>query len=152
MPKLVKIVLLLIVCPAFVVFILFYPLPLSSFPEWKLQVVDPSGKPVSGERVHEEWTDPAYEGVTNGMEAETDSNGWVVFARHKTHVSLANSIFYPFADLTDLNAVPSAHAFVCMPKLTGDVKSYAAISNAAQQLVLHSGSCGLEQGPVRRRN
>jgi hypothetical protein len=124
---------------------LLYPLPLSSVPEWKIHVVDPIGKPVSGERVHEEWMDPGNEGVTYAMEAATDSNGWVVFPKHTAHVVLADVIFYRFSNHTRSRfTLPSAHAFVCMQNLDGYLDWDGAGPRPVQQLVLHAGSCGLD--------
>ena len=132
-------------CVVFLIVLLLYPLPVSSIPEWKIQVVDPSGKPVPGERVHEEWMDPRDEGMTYAMEAQTDVNGWALFPRHKTHVAIADLLFRRSFDQRGSKSVlPPYHAFVCMKNLDGDTAWDNAAPRPTQRLVLRPGSCGLD--------
>ena len=59
--------------------VLLYPYETSGVPEWRIQVLDSTGKPMVGVPVNEGWLDPIDEGNASGDQEETDATGTVIF-------------------------------------------------------------------------
>lgn len=104
--------LLVLGATSLVVLVALYPYNAGSVPEWKLRIVDQSGRPVFGARVEEEWLDPIREGQVMLESRDTDSDGWVLFPEHPVHNQLANGF---------LRSGPSAHIFMCWEDQSGQV-------------------------------
>jgi hypothetical protein len=60
--------------------ILLFPYATTIAPEWKIRVVDETGKPYVRVRVQEFWDHYSYD-VSGYEERDTDENGYVVFPR-----------------------------------------------------------------------
>lgn len=82
---------------------LFTPYPVLGIPEWKLQILDANGRPAAGAEIQQEWINPESEGQTPGATQTVNSDGFVVFAKHRLYNRLAN--------LQRFTA--SAHVYVC---------------------------------------
>lgn len=92
--------------------VLFCPYNAGSVPEWKLQVVDQTGKPLAGAQVEQEWLDPISEGQTMVESRNTDADGWVLFPKRPIHNQLASG---------SLKFKPSAHIYMCWQDQSGQV-------------------------------
>jgi hypothetical protein len=101
-------------------------------PEWKVQVVDESGRPAPQVQANEEWIDPIEDGIVRSDSRNTDANGWVVFPMRQTHNRLAFGVF---------GHAPSAHIFVCWQEKAGDVFWEENYQQVTPRLVLKKGSC-----------
>ena len=94
------------------VVVLWYPYNAGSIPEWKLRIVDQTGKPVIEAQVEQEWLDPIREGQTMVESRGTDTDGWVLFPKRPIHNQLANGL---------LRFKPSAHIYMCWQDKAGQV-------------------------------
>ena len=68
--------------------VLLYPYETSGVPEWRIQVLDSTGKPMVGVPVNEGWLDPIDEGNASGDQEETDATGTVIFRKRILHSRL----------------------------------------------------------------
>jgi hypothetical protein len=73
----------------FVVLIVFLlvasliPFPTTVVPEWKIRLVDRTGKPVAGAKVRQSWLHYSLESRGHAEDRLTDENGYVVFPERK---------------------------------------------------------------------
>jgi hypothetical protein len=74
---------------ACLIVMLFYPFETTVVPEWKIHVVDVSGKPVPGVIVNEQWRNHSIEFNCHNEDATTDGQGHVSFPRRTVRASLA---------------------------------------------------------------
>ena|ERR1044072_301536 len=58
--------------------VLLFPYQTTVVPEWRIRVVDETGKPFAGARVRQEWRHYSYN-VGDGDDRNADENGYVVF-------------------------------------------------------------------------
>jgi hypothetical protein len=61
---------------------LFFSRP-EAIPEWRIQVVDENGKPLSGVIVHQDWTNLELDGPPHADSKTTDGEGWVDLPTHR---------------------------------------------------------------------
>jgi hypothetical protein len=99
-----KIALLVFSAILLIAVVLLYPYNAGNIPEWKLRIVDQTGKPVVGAQVEQEWLDPIREGQTMVESRNSDADGWVLFPKRPIHNQLANGF---------LRSGPSAHIYMC---------------------------------------
>lgn len=92
--------------------VLFYPYIAESIPEWRVRIVDQTGKPIVGAQVEEEWFDPVDEGPAMLESRNTGLDGWVLFPKRPIHNRLANG---------SLKFKPSAHIYMCWQDPSGQV-------------------------------
>ncbi len=74
-------------------------------PEWKVQFVDESGKPLSGLHVNQKWKDYTYEFWRPGMHSEiliSDQNGDVIFPERVVSISILIDILARINDFITL--------------------------------------------------
>lgn len=119
-----------------VLLILFCPYNAGSIPEWKLRIVDPSGKPVVGAQVEQEWLDPIDDGQPMLDSRNTDLEGWVLFPKRAIRNQLANGFS---------NSGPRAHIYTCWQDRSGQVLHGQLFyegkrSELARQLILAKAS------------
>ena len=62
---------------------LLVPFPTTVVPAWELQVIGPTGQPVSGVRVREHWQDYSVESNGDQEDAQTDDQGHVRFPKRR---------------------------------------------------------------------
>jgi len=114
-------------------------------PEWKVQVLDATGHPLSGVQVNEEWIDPIEDGIVSAAEGKTDKGGWVVFPSRSTRTRLDIRVLDHLTRHGLLPRgkyyLPSGHVFVCWQNQTGELDWDPWNHNLDHQLVLHYGSC-----------
>jgi hypothetical protein len=115
-----------------VVFALWYPYESGTVPEWKLQVVDPNGKPVVGAKVNQEWINPIEDGMVRADSRTTDASGVVLFPKRILHNRLA---------LGTGHSAPSSRLFVCWQDNFGDANWDGNPSHLYAKLVLKKGAC-----------
>ncbi|MCU1316943.1 MAG: hypothetical protein JWN63_2265 [Candidatus Acidoferrum typicum] len=60
---------------------LWNPHASGSVPEWKLQIMDQSGKLAVGAQVSQQWIDPIDDGIVSVDSRTTDAHGFVLFRR-----------------------------------------------------------------------
>jgi hypothetical protein len=80
------------------------PVPVSAnsvvAPEWTVQVVDETGRPVQGAKVVEKWQHYTYETQGHEETAVTDKNGFVTFQKRRiTLGEKASHLFVPLDNL-----------------------------------------------------
>ena len=69
-------------------FLLAYPFQSTVVPEWKIRIVDETGKPVPNVVVREQWRDHSVEFHGHNEERITDSEGYVFFPRRTVRAPL----------------------------------------------------------------
>jgi hypothetical protein len=112
----------------------WYPYPSGTVPEWRVQVIDVSGKAVANIRADEEWIDPIEDGIIRFDSRTTDADGWVVFPQHRTHNRLLLRIL-------NRRLWTSAHVSLCWQGQYGDIFWDSPDWKLDHQLVLRPGSC-----------
>ena len=110
---------------------LIYPYEVPSMPEWKLQVLDSSGKPVAGVRVNQEWVDPIDDGIIRADGKQTDASGTVVFPKRILH----NRLALHFGKMKQ-----STRAFLCPGDQYGAVY-WDGVGELPATLTLQQGAC-----------
>lgn len=121
----------------------FYPHPTAAIPEWRIQVVDESGKPLAGIVVHQEWINLDPDGKTNADAKETDSAGWAILPPRRVSDSVALRIQdYFLARSKGQKSLLSTHAFVCWQDLTGDIFWNDLSTEPVHRLQLRKAGCG----------
>jgi hypothetical protein len=83
------------------------PFSVSTVPRWRLQVVDPSGRPIANEPVGEFWEHASFEPPGHSEHnkiANTDSNGFVEFPPQSVKVTLGGIALTKFSHITSLTA------------------------------------------------
>jgi hypothetical protein len=68
--------------------LLAYPFQSTVVPEWKIRIVDETGKPVPNVVVREQWRDHSVEFHGHNEERITDSEGYVFFPRRTVRAPL----------------------------------------------------------------
>jgi hypothetical protein len=132
MSKKLKVVILLAGFVLVVAFALWYPYDSGVVPQWKLLVVDPSGNPVAGAQVNQEWINPIEDGMVRSDSRTTDDRGVVVFPKRILHNRLA---------LGTAKSVPSCRLFACWQDEFGDIDWDGNPSHLNAKLVLKKGAC-----------
>jgi hypothetical protein len=130
--KKLRIAMLLVGLALCTVFALWYPYELGAVPEWKLQVVDPSGNPVVGAQITQEWINPIEDGMISSDSRTTDVSGVVLFPKRVLHNRLA---------LGTAQSAPSSRLFVCWRDEFGDLDWDGNPSHLFLKLVLKKGAC-----------
>jgi hypothetical protein len=128
----IKIALSIIAVSSSAVVTLWYPYKTAEIPQWKLQVIDVSGKPLAHVAVHQEWLDPLKEGIVSADSRDTDSSGTATLPARVLHNRLALG-FAP--------SKPSARIFVCRQNQYGDIAWDGLPGNLPKLLRLKSGRC-----------
>jgi hypothetical protein len=108
----VKIAISVVAVIAAVALVLFLPYRVGAFPEWRLRVVGPDGKPIAGAQVEQEWLDPIDEGVSSTDWRTSDGGGWVTFPARPLHHQLVNGT---------PRSVSNARVFTCWEVHSGEV-------------------------------
>jgi hypothetical protein len=90
-----KIAMMLVGLTLGVVYALWYPYESGTVPEWKLQVVDPNGKPVVGAQVNQEWINPIEDGMVSADSRTTDASGVVLFPKRFCTIDLRSEPAIP---------------------------------------------------------
>jgi hypothetical protein len=132
MSRTLKVAMLLAGLVLGVVFVLWYPYESGNIPEWKLQVVDPSGNPVVGAQVNQEWLNPIEDGMVSADSRTTDVSGAVLFPRRVLHNRLA---------LGTAHSAGSSRLFVCWQDQFGDFDWDGNPLHLSAKLVLKKGTC-----------
>jgi hypothetical protein len=78
----------LIVPGALLAVLLLYPFETTVVPEWKVRVVDESGKPMISIGVKEGWEHSSIEMNRHEQDLTTDNDGWVTFPRRTIRANL----------------------------------------------------------------
>ncbi len=100
----------LLVCVAFA---LFYPIKVTVVPVWTIQVVDPSGRPVSNMPVGQDWRHYSIEQESHWDELITNENGYVTFPERVLRASLFRRLIATVASGSWLpHAGSGPHSFI----------------------------------------
>ena len=110
----------------------WFPYRIEGVPEWKAQIVEESGRPITFVQVTQGWINPVDDGVVASDSRVTDQAGVVIFPPRRLKDRLLLGIF-----LTK----PSAHIFVCFPHQYADVDWDGAASVPPRVIALKKGSC-----------
>jgi hypothetical protein len=79
---------------------LFYPFETGEVPSWRLQIVDPHGKPISGIGVREYWGNDSVDYRDSVQDSMTDDKGFVTFPVRTVTATLLRRVFYPLQNLS----------------------------------------------------
>jgi hypothetical protein len=135
------------VIPAVAVFIvvaLFLSRP-AAIPEWRMQVVDENGQPLSGVIVHQEWTNLELDGMTYADSKTTDGEGWVNLPARRIRGSWALRIQDRYlARSKGRKSLLSTRAFVCAKGRAGDTFWNDLSREPPHQLQLQKGVCAFD--------
>ena len=77
---------------AFLAGLLLYPFETTVVPEWKIRVVDESGKPVGNVLVNQGWRDHSIELHRSEQGISSDSQGYVYFPRRAVRAGLLHRL------------------------------------------------------------
>ena len=79
---------MLVGCLALVAALLFYPFETIVVPEWKIQILDESGKSIKDVPVSESWSNYSVESGDHTQNLFTDTDGYVTFSRRTVTANL----------------------------------------------------------------
>jgi hypothetical protein len=111
--------------------VLLYPYELPGIPEWRVQVLDSSGRAMASVPVSQEWLNPIDEGIVSADQRETDATGAVVFPKRPLHNRFA----------LGFRTKRSARLNVCANGEYGDVDWDGDRPEPPKTLTLKNGSC-----------
>ena len=116
------------------------PFPTTVVPEWKIRVVDKSGKPIAGEHIREMWQHYSLESDGHEEELVTDGNGYVVFSQRRIWFPLLGRIVFTglAALLTLAHGSMGVSAWVMVPNYStnGGTRNYEPGKPLPQEIVL----------------
>lgn len=75
--------------------ILFFPTKKEILPSWRVQIVDPTGKPATNTLVRQIWRDTSIEFSSNQEDKYTDATGEVLFPKRTARVCLLQRAIVP---------------------------------------------------------
>lgn len=78
---------------------LFIPFPTTVVPEWKVRVVNESGKPIKALRVKQYWQNYSVEFSGNEQESVTNDDGYVTFPRRVVWAGLLHRTLGPVLNI-----------------------------------------------------
>jgi hypothetical protein len=92
---------------------LFYPFDITVVPEWRLRVVDQTGRPLRGNRVRESWSHYSLETQNHEEELLSDGDGYVQFPRRAIRTNLITWAAKFLASIVNVNSSfgPSASVY-----------------------------------------
>jgi hypothetical protein len=115
-------------------------------PEWELQVVDRTGRPVARACVAEAWQQYSFEREEHIDETRTDDLGKVRFPERTVRASAFRRLVGPLSQLPLVHASYGAHAFVVVwaPELHGGV-TYDGGDTLSSRVVLERDPNGFHE-------
>ena len=113
--------------------VLFTPYQVPGVPEWRLQILDANGRPVSGARVQQEWMDPINRNTVHADSRIADASGEVVFPERHLRNRVA---------LEKAPSIPVNRIIVCWKGQFGDV-AWDGKSTPTPQLRLDKDGCAV---------
>jgi len=78
-----------------IVVAMLVPYPSLVVPPWRLQVVDPDGRPMPAIKVRQHWQNYSFESEGHEIDARTDAAGWVAFPARAASKSALFRIIVP---------------------------------------------------------
>lgn len=117
--------------------VLFVPFETTVAPEWKIRVVDESGKPVPAVPISEVWN---HNVITEGGEETIVSNseGYVTFPRRSIKANLTKRAVRKFLNVMNPHGAsgPTAYILVLRPYQSEDPPYYEPGKSLATQVIV----------------
>jgi hypothetical protein len=118
--------------------LLIVPFETTVVPEWKLRIVDPSGWPVPGISVAEQWRHYSIEFSGHREIRTSDEEGYVLFPRRTIRASAVRRIVGPALLLLNIHGEsgPKGSALVLGPYLTNRNPEFEASKPSPEIVVI----------------